>query len=96
MEFLRVVSCLPALLCELHFILISFDLFLVLLIHLFFDDVNKFLLGLRRFLFFGQALLARDDILYDSFAVLLELSSGHLFFLEAHLLLIRICCLFAR
>ena len=88
MELLRVVSCLPALLCELYFVLISFDLFLLLLIHLLFDDVSEFLLGLRRFLFFGQALLVRDDILYHSFAMLFELGSGHLLFLSDNLLFI--------
>ena len=95
MEFLGVVSCLPALLCELYFVHISFDLFGVLLIHLLFDDVFEFRLGLRRFLFFGQALLVRDDVLYDSFAMLLELGGGHLLFLKALLYLIRVCCLFS-
>ena len=82
-------------LCELYFVLISFDLCAFLLIHLLFDDVHDLLLGLRRFLFFSQALLAGDDVLYDSFAMLLELGGGHLLFLSGSLLLIHICCLFS-
>ena len=80
MEFLSIISGLPAILSELYFVLICLNLLFLFFIDLFLDNLLDLFVSLFFLLLFGQTIIiGSDNLLYFSFSICLELFSCHLF-----------------
>ena len=81
MELLAIVSFLPALARQLHFIFVGFDVRVVLLVDLLLDDLGELLVGQVNLLLFVEVITKHDLVEDVAFVVLLELLSRHLLLL---------------